>query len=60
MGLDETSEGFSLGELVVAVCMWDGGGEKGTHKNTIKFYAPTDDCSHAISQLFQYLPCDLG
>lgn len=42
MGPDETSEGFYLGELVVVMCPWGGGGEKGTHKKTISQIL----CSH--------------
>lgn len=42
MGPDETSEGFYLGELVVVLCPWGGGGEEGTHKKTISQIL----CSH--------------
>ena len=46
---DEISEGFHLGELAVAVCVWGRGGEeRGTHTHThthklsVKFDAPAD------------------
>lgn len=53
MGPDETSEGFYLGELVVVMCPWGGGGEKGTHRKTIsQFYASTENCSHSQISAF--------
>lgn len=60
LGLDETSEGFYLGELVVAVCMWGGGEEKGTTKTQSNLMLPLRIALTAISRLFQCLPCDLG